>query len=84
MSQPYFEGNVRMKLTLPKLALGSPPKFPKLQSSITRIKTPRIGYSLYHLKVIGMQISKMASHGPFGHLQHKSWQKEGMGVKLVV
>jgi hypothetical protein len=29
-------------------------------------------------------MSKMASHGPFGHLQHKLWQKEGLGVKLAV
>jgi hypothetical protein len=26
-------------------------------------------------------MSKMASHEPFGHLQHKLWQKEGSGVK---
>jgi hypothetical protein len=26
----------------------------------------------------------MALHEPFGHLQHKLWSKEGMGVKLVV
>jgi hypothetical protein len=26
----------------------------------------------------------MASHEPFGHLQHKLWQKEGSGVKLAV
>jgi hypothetical protein len=26
----------------------------------------------------------MASHEPFGHLQHKLWSKEGLGVKLVV
>jgi len=26
----------------------------------------------------------MALHGPFGHLKHKLWQKEGPGVKLVV
>jgi hypothetical protein len=41
--QPYFEGNVRMKLTLPKLGLGSPPGFLKLQSSIVKVKTPHIG-----------------------------------------
>jgi hypothetical protein len=29
-------------------------------------------------------MSKMASHGPFGYLQHKLWQKEGLRVKLVV
>jgi hypothetical protein len=26
----------------------------------------------------------MASHEPFGHLQHKLWSKEGPGVKLAV
>jgi len=29
-------------------------------------------------------MSKMALHGPFGHLQHKLWQKEGPGVKLAI
>jgi len=29
-------------------------------------------------------MSKMVSHGPFQHLQHKLWQKEGPGVKLAV
>ncbi len=27
-------------------------------------------------------MSKMGSHDPFGHLQHKLWQKETMGVKI--
>jgi hypothetical protein len=26
----------------------------------------------------------MASHGPFGHLQHKLWQKEGPRIKLAI
>jgi hypothetical protein len=29
-------------------------------------------------------MSEMASHEPFGHLQHKLWLKEGPGVKLAV
>jgi hypothetical protein len=29
-------------------------------------------------------MSKMSSHGPFGHLKHKLWSKEESGVKLVV
>jgi hypothetical protein len=29
-------------------------------------------------------MSKMALHEPFGHLQHKLWQKEGLKVKLAV
>jgi hypothetical protein len=34
--------NVRMKLTFPKLGLGSPPGLPKLQNSIAGVKTPLI------------------------------------------
>ncbi len=29
-------------------------------------------------------MSKITSHEPFGHLQHKLWSKEGPGVKLAV
>jgi hypothetical protein len=29
-------------------------------------------------------MSKMASHEPFGHLQHNLWTKEKAGVKLVI
>jgi len=29
-------------------------------------------------------MSKMASHEPFGHLQHKLWSKEGSGVRLAI
>jgi hypothetical protein len=35
--------SVRMRLTLPKWGLGSPPGLPKVQSSIARVKTPHIG-----------------------------------------
>jgi hypothetical protein len=38
--QPHFWKSVRMTLTLPKWRLGSPPRLPKLQSSITGVKTP--------------------------------------------
>ncbi len=34
-----LRGNVRMKLTLPNLGLGSPSGLPNLQSSIIRVKT---------------------------------------------
>jgi hypothetical protein len=40
--------------------------------------------SLYHWKAIKTKISKMGLHEPFGHLQHKLWQKERPGVKLAV
>jgi len=29
-------------------------------------------------------MSQMALHWPFKHLQHKLWQKEGLGVKLTI
>jgi hypothetical protein len=40
--------------------------------------------SLYHWKAIEVQMSKMGSHDPFGHQQHKLWPKERSGVKLPV
>jgi hypothetical protein len=27
---------------------------------------------------------QMSSHDPFGHLKHKLWPKEGLGVKLII
>ncbi len=39
---------------------------------------------LYHWKGLEASMSKMALHGPFGHLQHKLCAKEGSRVKLVV
>ncbi len=42
MSQPHFEGSVKSPLTLPKMGLGSPQGFPKTQSAIAGVKTPRI------------------------------------------
>jgi hypothetical protein len=39
-----------MKLTLSKWGLGSPPRLPKLQSSITGVKTPCIGVFLISLE----------------------------------
>jgi hypothetical protein len=43
VSQPHFEGSVRMKLTLLKLGFGSPSGLLKFQSSIVKVKTPCIG-----------------------------------------
>jgi hypothetical protein len=40
LSQPHFWKSVRMTFTLPKWGLGSPPRLPKLQSSIIGVKTP--------------------------------------------
>jgi hypothetical protein len=40
--QPHFEGSVKLPLTIPKMGLGSPPRFPKTQKSIAGVTTPRI------------------------------------------
>jgi hypothetical protein len=68
----------------PKLGLGSPPGLPKLQSSVVGVKTSRIGMFFISLERYWSVDVKMALHGPFGHLQHKLWPKEGPGVKLAV
>ncbi len=47
---PILRKCVRMKLTLPKWGLGSPPRLSKLQSSIARVKTPHIGCSFISLE----------------------------------
>jgi hypothetical protein len=40
LSQPHFEGSVRLPLTLPKMGLWSPLGLPKIQRSIAGVKTP--------------------------------------------
>jgi hypothetical protein len=52
----------------------------KLQGS----KPIGLKHSLYHWKDFGMQMSKVASHDPFGHFKHKLWPKERSGVKLAI
>jgi len=40
--------------------------------------------SLYHWKFFRTWMSKMGSHGPFGHLKYKLWPREGPRVKLTI
>jgi len=83
MSQPHFEGSVRSPFTLLKWDLG----VLRLKNSELNCRgqnTLHWNVSLYRWKVLEVQISKMVSHKPFGHLQHKLWAKEGPGVKLAV
>jgi len=39
---------------------------------------------LYHWKFIETQMFKMSLYDPFGHLNHKLWPKERLGIKLAV
>ncbi len=50
MSQPHFGLSVKMKLTLPKLGIWSPPGLPNVQSSTAEAKTPQIGVFLVSLE----------------------------------
>jgi hypothetical protein len=54
--------------------------FQKLREQRSKHLTLRS--SLYHRKAIEVQMFKMGSYDPFGHLQHKLWQKELLGVKI--
>jgi hypothetical protein len=40
-------------------------------------------HSLYHRKALGIWMSEMGSHDPFGHLKCKLWPKERSRVKLA-
>ncbi len=46
-----LRGSVKMKLTLPKLGLGSPPGLLKLQSLTAGVKTPHIGVFFISLEM---------------------------------
>ncbi len=84
MSQPHFGISVRVKPTLPRVGSWSLSGLPKIQSSSSGVKTPRIGMFFIPLKRSWSVDVQMASHEPFGHLQPKLWAKEGPGVKLAV
>jgi hypothetical protein len=60
-------------------------RIPKtLETNLMGQNSMACGVSLYHWKALGTQMSKMGSHCSFGHLKHKLWPKEGLGVKLPV
>jgi hypothetical protein len=67
----------------PKMGLGSLLGFLKFQSSILGVKTPHIGVFFISLESYRSVDVKMGLHGPFGHMQHKLWQKERPGVMAV-
>jgi hypothetical protein len=50
LSQPHFEGNVKLSLTHPKMGLRSTLGFPKTQNTIARVKTPHIEVFLIPLE----------------------------------
>ncbi len=84
MSQPYLEGVGGWTSHSQNWDLGVLRDSRNFKVRLQGSKHFALGCSLYHLKASKIYMSKMASHGPFGHLQHKLWQKERSGVKLPV
>jgi hypothetical protein len=84
MSQPHFGLSLRMKLTLPKVGTWSPLGLPKTQSSIVRVKTPRIEVFFISMERSWSVYVQNGLVWAIGHLQPKLWAKEGPGVKLAV
>jgi hypothetical protein len=56
----------------------------KLRAQLQGSKLLALRWPLYRWKVLEVYMSKMASHDPFQHLQHKLWSKEELGVKLAI
>ncbi len=68
----------------PTLGVGVPMDSQIFKKQLQGSKLIRWKRSLHHWKAIGMQMSKMGSHDPFGHLKHKLWSKERLGVKFPI
>jgi hypothetical protein len=66
----------------PILGVGIPMDFWTFREWLQRSKHLALRNPLYHRKDIEVYMSKMGLHDPFGHLQHKLWQKERPGVKI--
>jgi hypothetical protein len=54
------------------------------RAQLQRSKHLTLKCSLYRWKGLEVYVSKIASHEPFRHLQHKLWSKEGPEVKLAI
>jgi hypothetical protein len=66
------------------LGVGIPVDSGNFRKQLKREKPLALKSSLYHWKPMEVKMSKMGSHDPFGHLQHKLWPKKRSGVKLLV
>jgi len=62
----------------------SPDGLLNLQRAIVGVKLNGLKSSLYHWKALGTCMTKIGLHDPFGYLKHKSWPKEGPGVKMPI
>jgi hypothetical protein len=67
----------------PTLGVGALINFWIFRKWLQESKLIGLKCSLYHWKALGAQMSEMGLHDSFGHLKHKLWSKEGLGVKLA-
>jgi len=85
MSQPYFGQVWGWSPTLgKKWGVGVLRDSQMFKARQQGPKHLTLGCSWCRWKGLEAQISKMASHWPFGHLSPKLWAKEGPRVKLAV
>ncbi len=80
--------SVRINIHIPKwtpvLGVGVSVDSWYFREWLQRSKPLALKSSLYHWKAIEAKMSKMGSHDPFGHVQHKLWPNERSGVKLAI
>jgi hypothetical protein len=84
LSQPHFEGMWGWHSHSRNGDLRVFQDSQKLRTRLQGSKKLILKCSLYRWKGLEAYMSKMASHEPFGHLQHKLCMKEGSGVKLAI
>jgi hypothetical protein len=66
------------------MGLDSPSKLLKLQSLIARVKIPHMEAFFISLESYQSVNVENGLHEPFGHFQHKLWQKERPRIKLAI
>jgi hypothetical protein len=84
VSQPHFEGVWGWHSHSRNGDLGVLQDSRKFRTRLQGSKHLALRCYLYCWKDLEALMSKMASHKPFGHLQHKLCAKEGPGVKVTV
>ncbi len=68
----------------PTLGVGVPVDSQIFREQLQGPKPIGLRCSLYHWKALGMKMSEMGLHDPFGHMKHKLWPKEGPEIELEI
>jgi len=76
--------NLHTPRWIPTLGVGISMDFQIFKEQLQGSKPIGLRSSLYNWKALGISMSKMGSHDPFGHLKHKLWPKKWSGVTLPI